>query len=395
MHTENDRLHALDAVRAIALLLGIVLHATMSFMMPLPILDNSQSSTLSVLFYVIHMFRMGAFYLIAGLFARMLIQRKGVKAFAKDRWRRIIIPMAGSWPILLLLLVPTILWGVSKTFLEGAPEGYEQENAFPLFHLWFLYYLCWFYIVALAARWCVHGFIDRNGVIRRVIDSVLRILINSYFAPVILAIPLFPVLYYNVDWMVWGGIPTPDQGLTPHLPAMIGFGMTFCIGWFVHRQMDLLQQWRKRWIGHLIIAVVLTVTCLAIVGVKFEVLNLEAATVVPGPDWMRLVYTACYTMATWYWSFVLIGVCMTYFSSSNKTWRYLADSSYWMYLAHLPIIFFLQVMFADLDMHWSTKFVAILVITVYILLKTYAKWVRGTWIGALLNGRRRPPLTES
>ena len=31
-HTQNERLHALDAVRALALLLGIVLHASMSFL---------------------------------------------------------------------------------------------------------------------------------------------------------------------------------------------------------------------------------------------------------------------------------------------------------------------------------------------------------------------------
>ena len=34
--TQNDRFHALDAARGFALLLGIVLHATMSFFLPIP-----------------------------------------------------------------------------------------------------------------------------------------------------------------------------------------------------------------------------------------------------------------------------------------------------------------------------------------------------------------------
>lgn len=121
---ENDRLHALDAVRAIALLLGIGLHGTMSFMMPVPAADNSQSATLAVGFYVIHMFRMSAFYLIAGFFARMVVERRGVEAFVRDRSKRIVIPMVGFWPLMLSLLAPVLIWGSAKTFPDGPPAAF-------------------------------------------------------------------------------------------------------------------------------------------------------------------------------------------------------------------------------------------------------------------------------
>ena len=88
MNTHPERLHALDAVRAAALLLGIVLHATMSFFLPIPTADVSQSATLTVAFYAIHIFRMSAFYLIAGFFARMVVERRGVAQFVRDRSRR-------------------------------------------------------------------------------------------------------------------------------------------------------------------------------------------------------------------------------------------------------------------------------------------------------------------
>ena len=128
MTAEIDRLHALDAVRVIALLLGIVLHGAMSFMMPIPALDSSQSTTLAVAFYVIHIFRMSAFYLIAGFFARMVVERRGVEAFIKDRAKRIVIPMIGLWPVLLALIVPVIIWGTAKTFPEGPPPGLESPT---------------------------------------------------------------------------------------------------------------------------------------------------------------------------------------------------------------------------------------------------------------------------
>ncbi|MEZ5312488.1 MAG: hypothetical protein R2862_01990 [Thermoanaerobaculia bacterium] len=64
----------------LALLLGIVLHATMSFFFFLPAQDVSQSTTLAVTFYVIHIFRMSVFYLIAGFFARLVFHRRGARA---------------------------------------------------------------------------------------------------------------------------------------------------------------------------------------------------------------------------------------------------------------------------------------------------------------------------
>jgi glucans biosynthesis protein C len=64
MHS-SDRMHALDAVRAFALLLGVALHATQPFVSGLPwIASESPSDTLAAVFYTIHMFRMPVFFLI-------------------------------------------------------------------------------------------------------------------------------------------------------------------------------------------------------------------------------------------------------------------------------------------------------------------------------------------
>ena len=65
------RFHALDAVRAMALLLGIALHACMSFLPAMreigfPVVDDSSSEVLNALFLLIHMFRMPLFFVMAG-----------------------------------------------------------------------------------------------------------------------------------------------------------------------------------------------------------------------------------------------------------------------------------------------------------------------------------------
>ena len=401
---QNDRLHALDAVRAFALLAGIVLHATMSFILPVPALDVSQSTTLGVAFYVIHIFRMSAFYLIAGFFGRMVLERRGFKAFAKDRAKRILLPLVGGWIVLAPLTIPIVLWGVSRSVADLPPEIVEQiaptEPVFPLLHLWFLYYLTFFYVAVLAVRWLLDGIIDRGQRIRALIDKIIGAVIKSYFAPILFALPLAAVLYTSATWPAWFGIPTPDQGLSIKIPATVGYGAAFAVGWLVHRQIDLIYEWRKRWQVHLVLAIGLTVSALAIIGVSpgdlaTIAVAMSTGTPIPGPEWIRGVYVACYTLAIWYWTFAIIGIAMRFCSTPNAKIRYLADSSYWLYLAHLPLVMFFQVILARVEIHWSIKFPAILGVAIYLLLVTYRSWVRHTWLGALLNGRRFPRERES
>lgn len=83
----NERLHALDTVRALALLLGIVLHAAHPYLTGLKgwVTIESPSDTLAVIWYTIHMFRMPLFFLIAGFFGRMMLEKRGTAGFIKDR----------------------------------------------------------------------------------------------------------------------------------------------------------------------------------------------------------------------------------------------------------------------------------------------------------------------
>src|SRR5438093_925024 len=66
------RFHSLDALRAAAMLLGLVLHAAIPYMKPIvplwPVVDKSGSIFYNALFFCIHGVRMQAFFLIAGFF---------------------------------------------------------------------------------------------------------------------------------------------------------------------------------------------------------------------------------------------------------------------------------------------------------------------------------------
>ena len=386
--TAPDRFHALDAARASALLLGIVLHATMSFFLPIPAVDVSPSTSLGVTFYVIHMFRMSLFYFIAGFFAHLVFHRRGARAFVKDRAKRILVPMTAGWIVLAPPTIAAVIWGLVRSFPEGPPPGSETAlpMGFPLTHLWFLYYLTIFYVLALALR-AVFVALDRRGSLRARLDTVVRFGLASYLAPLVLAAPIFAVLYTTAEWPVWFGIPTPDTGFTPKIPAMVGFGTAFAFGWIAHRQATALAVLEKQWLVNMGVAVGLTIACLALVGLAP---NPAAPTAVEGGLQMRAVYTACYTAAIWCWTFGLIGAAMRFCSQPSELRRYVADSSYWLYLGHLPLVFFLQAALMSVPLHWAIKFPLIVAITLAVLLVSYHYLVRPTWIGALLNGRKYP-----
>jgi ABC-type multidrug transport system ATPase subunit/peptidoglycan/LPS O-acetylase OafA/YrhL len=389
--SSQERLHALDAVRAFALLAGIVLHATMSFFLPIPAQDVSRSATLGMLFSLIHPWRMTTFFLIAGLFARLLIDKRGARGFVADRAKRIVAPLIVGWLAFAPLTIVLLIWGVSRSadpaiaaMISNPPV--QPAGAFPLTHLWFLYYLVIFYVLLLGVI-AVFSKVDAKGRISGMVDKVVRPLLGSYFAPFVLGLPLFAVLGFDQRIVLMGGIPTPDSSLIPQLPALAGFGTAFAVGWFVHRQIDLLGEWRQRWFGNLAIAVALFVVYHTVPGIKP---NTTAGWLGDSAEWATSAYAACYIASIWYWSFGLIG-CALKLCATESVWRrYLADASYWMYLAHLPVVFFLAAALANVPLHWAIKFPLILAITLGVLLATYRFFVRPTWIGEILNGRKYP-----
>lgn len=386
--SDSSRLHGLDAVRALALLGGIVLHACMSFLpgfreVGWPISDRSPSVTLGVLFFVLHTFRMTTFFLIAGFFGHMLFHRKGARAFVWDRLLRIGVPLVVGWPLLFPPILVAIIWGATKLYGDATPPPPPSGGrfSFPLMHLWFLYVLLWLYTLVLLVRAIFARVIDRSGQLRQKLDRGIQALLRSGLASIVLAAPLCASLYFSKGWVMWLGIPTPDQSLIPNVPAFVGFATAFSLGWLVQRQPELLQAWERQWFIHLAMAVVLTVAALSLGGV--------VPTFTPTqPGTKMLAYSVCYTISTWSWTFAVIGLGLRFCSEPNPTLRYLADSSYWLYLVHLPLVFLAQVVVMEWELHWSIKFVLILVSTLPLMLLSYHYLVRSTFIGGVLNGRR-------
>ena len=90
----------------------------------------------------------------------------------------------------------------------------------------------------------------------------------------------------------------------------------------------------------------------------------------------------------WLMIFGFIGFFRAFFSGENARIRYLSDSSYWLYIMHLPLIIFVQLFISSWDMSSILKCLLTCVGTTLILLVSYEWGVRYTCIGTLLNGKR-------
>lgn len=392
MTDAGERLHALDAVRGFALILGVFFHASASF---LPseqqawlVMDVERSAAAGVIFFVLHMFRMTTFFLIAGFFARLVYHRRGALGFARDRGMRIALPLVIFWPIVFPLIVACAIWGALTMYgpdnLPEPPPTPDVPLPFPLTHLWFLYVLLVFYVVAVAVRGLV-ALIDRGGALRRAADVAVRFVGGAPIAPIVLAVPLFVAFALNPGWMMWAGIPTPDASLIPNAVAFTAYGVAFTFGWLLQRQVPLLNRWKAYWPYNLAAAIALTVAALHIAG-GWRTPNFDAA----ATQQQALSFAACYALASWCWALAFVGLSMQVFANVSAWRRYVADASYWIYIMHLPLVVALQIAVSQLPIHWAAKYIFVVAATLAVLLASYQLVVRHTFIGALLNGRKHP-----
>jgi peptidoglycan/LPS O-acetylase OafA/YrhL len=387
----TDRFHALDAVRATALLLGIFFHASFSSFpgrQIWPVMDSQRSLLLADTAFGLHVFRMTTFFLLAGFFAHMSFHRRGLGGFVWDRFKRIVIPLVVCWPFVLASIIAISIWAAVQANGGVMPKSPApatpplSPSFFPLTHLWFLYVLILFYAATLVLRGLV-VLIDWKGGLRRGLDKVAGFTVGLW-APVLLAAPLVAAFAVQPNWIAWFGVPTPDSSLIPSVPAVVAFGSAFSLGWFVHRQPALLEIWARRWLLNLLLGAVLIAVSLAIVGIE--------PSVQPIADRSRsLAYAVCYAMALWCSTFAVVGLALRFLSGRSAVRRWVADSSYWLYIVHLPIIMTLQVVVAPWALPWPAKLAVVLGVGLAIMWTSYQLLVRYSFIGWILNGPRPNP----
>lgn len=385
----QTRLVALDNLRALMMWLGIVLHVAVIYMAgesPLPWRDERTTPLADLLTAFIHAFRMPVFFILAGFFVALLVQRRGVRGMVANRLGRLALPFAIFWLPLFIacaLLAMAFIhrmvrgsWGIDMSLMPrhpGVPTGPATM------HLWFLWMLLWFCMLTPPVLWLAGRL---PAAVPRAVARAAGWLGGSAWGVALLALPL--------GWVgsfYWNGVVAPSGAFLPPLAEWLHNGLFYVFGWYLFQhQQTLFALYTRRWAGYAVGGLLFFLVS----GALVEALRRTGA----GPYnpaagghlalWIALAYNG----ATWLWSFALIGLFLRHVQRPHVLLGYLADSSYWVYLVHLPLTIGFGALLYGLPLPALAKMLVNVLATTAVCLASYHLFVRFSAISVLLNGRR-------
>ncbi len=371
------------------MMLGIVLHGAWLYLaspppaMPMPS-DRNNAYVFDVVFDFIHSFRMPTFFVLAGFFTSLLIEKRSVWGTYKDRARRVLAPLAAGIVTILPLtglfmldFMLSVRFGIhdlipdrealsalrDEMAAKGVPVGRPM-----LGHLWFLYYLCFFYLLIPVCRFLVRWSLQFEDRLKRWLAS-----------PFLLG--AFALYTAATLWPFQGG--QVHEGfiyLKPHLPSLVYYGSFFVLGYVFHHYRDFLQ------------ALARNVPAWAALSVILFPLSMYASHLDNGARGasfaLHLGAVLANGLCTWALVYLFLGSALRFFDRDSPWIQYVAQSAYWVYLVHLPLVFLAGWWLVQFDFPAALKFLLVCGFTAVAAFLTFHYWVQKTWISDFLHGRR-------
>lgn len=373
----TERVYSLDALRAIMMLLGIVIHAGITYGVidyksawSLKDTKNTNSIFDTTVSYI-HAFRMPVFFVAAGFFAALLFYKKGPKSMLINRFKRIVLPFFLG--VLLIYPLVRMTFTFSKAAFSGSLNPFNdafkifvtgQFLPFNVIHLWFLYFLALY-----AVLFCVLGILFKNETYftKKTLQFFTRQFTNFWIRFFVMAISLFLCFF----WMGTSSILTNNKwSIDPSIFVL--YFLFFGAGWMVFKTKSL-PAIKSHSLLQLIIATVLFL--------------LKSFIPWTNESWVLIAKICLSSVYTPLFIYGFIAFFQTYFNNYSKRLTYLMDSAYWVYIIHLPIVAFIPGLMADFSMPAFLKFSITFGATFLICIVSYHYFVRNTFIGIFLNGK--------
>lgn len=431
-----SRRHDLDALRAIAMLAGIALHSMLAYVPGLgdgwPVKDIHQHAGFDIAIASLHGFRMQLFFLISGFFTAMLWRKRGLSALMTHRVKRILLPLmigmvtiipatwfaaigSGIYNAQRLQQIKTAVvkhdaatehpevaaaqpeWPGGSTE-QGKPIdpfdqlvanmiGTEQSEfvfgmtklilglgLIPVFHhLWFLWFLCF-----LVAGFSLYA----RPIGERSASAFSSWIVTPLRYAWLIPLTLLPQACMGLMYPNFG--PDTSPGLLPLPYLLFYYGIFFFFGALYFDCDDQTGRLGRYWRFTLPVALIVIFP----IGYEFSKGGLGVADLVP-ESFHRTIAVIAQVLYAWLMTFGLMGIFRNWFSRESKRMRYVSDSSYWLYVAHLPLVFVLQAVVCDWPLSAVVKCILVSVVCCLLLLASYQLLVRHTPIGTLLNGPRK------
>jgi len=390
----KTRYHAFDALRGLAMFLVIGLHSALGYIeQEIPgVLWCVRDAPTIPAFDWFCWWSMGIsnplYFTIAGFFAVGLYDARGFRAFLENRARRVAAPFLVAVVTVLPACLLAWVYGwlisgrcnwrqaVRLKFRDPAIQGERFGTA----HLWFLEYLIVMLVAYAVLRWWYER--RRTGEGPGWLVEAAGRLLRSRWSPFLLALPTTAVLWLGRQRV---GI---DAALDRHNSFLIDpvkflhHGSFFLVGLGLYRLKDDLDRLAHRAPWYLAATV-------PVFAGRAWLLGWDWVTPWQGPWTVALA--ALGALFSWLAVFGAIGAAQRLFRQASPALSYLADSSYWIYLVHMPILGLIQGDLYLVPGHAIWKMPVALTLTLAIGLASYHCLVRYSAIGVGLHGRRLRP----
>jgi membrane-bound acyltransferase YfiQ involved in biofilm formation len=294
---------------------------------------------------------------------------------------RITVPLSIFLPLSLTAFAILIGWALENVEVKSPMLGliammtqYPDAPPPPVttMHLWFLYQLTFFYIVtAIVVKWVN-------------VDWMSRIVKSPKLFLLLAPLLLVPALITQ-----HAPIPAPEQFM-PQFWSFGFFGLFFLLGYGLFSYQGFLDKLKPYvW--------VMLVTSIAAYTLFFEMFPRhssmqEIMTVMATSPSIDLKQAGLATLQAYisvFMSLVLLITGRRLLNKQNTSLKLISDSSYWIYIIHLPVLWLLQFYLLDTDWPMLMEFLLSSFGTLIIGLISYLILVKHTPIGWLLNGRKK------
>jgi glucan biosynthesis protein C len=377
--TVESRLYYFDNLRALAMIAGVFFHAALAYS-PMAhgiwlTADTQQSVMVDWVSWFMHLFRMPLFFVIAGFFVAYLVVNRGMGNMLWNRCKRILFPFIIFWPLCMWAVIGPMLSAATQVehkspLLGMIAYGMANPGTPPppptTMHLWFLYNLIFFCLFV----WIL-SYVNFNWIKQKI----------SQLHPFVLLI-IFPLLLTPALTQVPAPMPAPES-FFPQLWSFGFFGLFFAAGYFIYQQENFLDKFKNY-------SLFLLFGSLIAYAFYFSLLPTAFSFVPAADSFSKKLLLALLEAAIGCW---MVLFCLLagkkFLNVRNRFLRFLSDSSYWIYIVHLPIVFAVQYKLMDMDLSLLAKYSLSVGITLLIAIISYLLLVRWTPIGWLLNGRKK------
>jgi len=410
---KQERYHGLDFIRAMAMMLGLSVHVNIFYFSEDRMFWNAGEyhgdPINQFIAFFIFQFRMPLFYMLAGFFALLVIERKGLGFITWDRVKRIGIPFVIG--IVFLKPIIEVFWCVNTTYENtlvnlGAWERFkhiifwgafsDKEFPFnlPLGHLWFIYFLLFYYAAHFLLRFVRLKLV---GSVRVNFDATFQFFVTKKLGLFLLPLVFFPLRY---------SLKQPGIGLNQvdfEWNSFLLYGSHYLFGVLLYRNRECLKALAKHCWYYSVIAVPVLVYVVepswrveSSPSVVWDITSWHVSGVslwsegIFHTGWFKVMVCYMKDLSCFALCFAFIGLAHRFLNKPSPFVRYLADSAYWAFWIHLLPTFVISSYLQQFDsVNSLAKSYIAFIVSAFLVYWTYNAFVRYSFLGDYFMGRRK------